>query len=150
VSSLRHNHDSFAFAHFTMLSRWINKNWFAHRYQWKIVTRCIAWHISSSHGSPSGGRSGMKMKSAPPLSKLRETCVCHNGIRIYLTPARRASHPQCLPITSRTKAREWDAAVELILSIASHILCNAVGAPIVRSVMDMSLSIEPTRPTILR
>ena len=37
-----------------------------------------------------------------------------------------------------------------MLSIASHILCMAVGAPIVRSVMDISLSIDPTSPTILR
>ena len=34
--------------------------------------------------------------------------------------------------------------------MASQIRCRAVGAPIVRSVMDMSLSIDPTRPTIFR
>ena len=28
--------------------------------------------------------------------------------------------------------------------------CRAVGAPIVRSVIDISLSIDPTKPTILR
>lgn len=68
----------------------------------------------------------------------------------YLTPASKASQPQCLPMTSTTKALECEAAVEFMLSIASHILCNAVGAPIVRSVMLMSLSIEPTSPTIRR
>lgn len=37
-----------------------------------------------------------------------------------------------------------------MLSIDSQIRCSAVGAPIVRSVMDISLSIEPTSPTIFR
>lgn len=60
------------------------------------------------------------------------------------------SHPQCRPMTSSTNARECEIAVECMLSIASQILCMAVGAPMVRSVMDMSLSIDPTSPTILR
>src|SRR5882762_11778709 len=121
------------------------------RYRMKVITRCIASHMSSSHGLPLGGHSGMKMKSAPALLTTDEVGLTQRiDIRNYLTPARRASHPQCLPITSKTKARECEAAVELILSMASHILCNAVGAPIVRSVMDISLSMEPTSPTIFK
>jgi hypothetical protein len=79
-------------------------------------------------------------------------------------PARRASQPQCRPMTSMTNAREWEEAVEEMESIDSQILCRAVKAPIVKSVIDMSLlslapfhaggegmySIEPTRPTMLR
>ena len=79
-------------------------------------------------------------------------------------PARRASQPQCRPMTSMTNAREWDEAVEEMESIDSQIRCSAVKAPMVRSVIDMSLlslapshmrregtySIEPTRPTMLR
>ena len=54
-------------------------------------------------------------------------------------PARRASQPQCRPMTSMTKAREWDEAVEEMESIDSQIRCKAVKAPMVRSVIDMSL-----------
>ena len=68
----------------------------------------------------------------------------------HLTPANNASQPQWRPMTSTTKARECEKAVELILSMASHIRCRAVGAPIVKSVIDISLSIDPTSPTILR
>lgn len=50
-------------------------------------------HIDSCQFS-SLGFSGMKMKSAP-----------------VATPAIRASQPQCLPMTSMTKAREWEEAV---------------------------------------
>ena len=71
-------------------------------------------------------------------------------VHANLSPASRASQPQWRPITSTTKARECENAVELILSMASQIRCRAVGAPMVRSVMDMSLSIEPTRPTMRR
>jgi hypothetical protein len=53
-------------------------------------------------------------------------------------------------MTSITNARECEYAVLLMLSIASQIRCRAVGAPMVRSVIDISLSIDPTRPTILR
>jgi len=53
-------------------------------------------------------------------------------------------------MTSRTKAREWEEAVELMLSIASQIRCRAVDAPIVRSVIAMSLSMDPTKPTIFK
>ena len=34
--------------------------------------------------------------------------------------------------------------------ILNRALCSAVGAPMVRSVMDMSLSIDPTSPTMRR
>ena len=53
-------------------------------------------------------------------------------------------------MTSSTKAREWEMAVELMLSMASQMRWSAVGAPMVMSVNDMSLSMDPTRPTILR
>lgn len=65
-------------------------------------------------------------------------------------PAMSASHPQCLPMTSTTKAREWLDAVELIASTASQIRCSAVDAPMVMSVVAMSLSMDPTSPTMLR
>ena len=92
----------------------------------------------------------MKMKSAPALSLQINPSSSFYSVGTDLTPAIKASQPQCLPITSSTNALECDAAVELILSIASQILCSAVGAPIVRSVMLISLSIDPTRPTIRR
>jgi hypothetical protein len=38
-----------------------------------------------------------------------------------------------------TNAREWEEAVEEMESIDSQILCRAVKAPIVKSVIDMSL-----------
>lgn len=68
----------------------------------------------------------------------------------HLAPAMSASHPQWRPMTSTTNARECDTAVELMLSIDSQMRCSAVTAPIVRSVIDMSLSIEPTRPAMRR
>lgn len=64
----------------------------------------------------------MKMKSAP-----------------VATPAMRASQPQCRPMTSMTKAREWEDAVEPIESTDSQMRWRAVTAPIVKSVIDMSL-----------
>ena len=53
-------------------------------------------------------------------------------------------------MTSTTNVRWWLAAVEAIASIASVMRCSAVSAPIVMSVPAMSLSIEPTRPTMLK
>ena len=73
-----------------------------------------------------------------------------NKNKTHATPAKTASQPQSRPMTSTTKAREWLYAVELMLSIASQMRCNAVGAPMVRSVNDMSLSIEPTKPQMRR
>ena len=61
-----------------------------------------------------------------------------------------ARYPQWRPITSTTKVRWWLEPVLRSASIASTIRCRAVSAPIVMSVPDMSLSIEPTRPTSLR
>ena len=46
-----------------------------------------------------------------------------------------------------TKVRWWLDAVLWIASTASVMRCSAVSAPIVMSVPNMSLSIEPTRPT---
>jgi hypothetical protein len=138
------------------------------------------WHIALSQSSSAGGSSGIKTKSAPVLhgartedqrperSRARER-------RTDLTPARSASQPQWRPITSTTKARECDEAVDEIESIDSQMRWSAVRPPIVRSVMAMSLlsgeesvgndqqtgeaskfrrqqthSMEPTRPTMLR
>ena len=60
------------------------------------------------------------------------------------------THPQCRPITSRTKHLWWLVPVVLIASTASMILCSAVSVPIVMSVPQKSLSIDPTIPTMLR
>lgn len=60
------------------------------------------------------------------------------------------TYPQCLPITSNTKHLWWLAAVVLMASTASIILCRAVSVPIVMSVPQKSLSIEPTIPTIFK
>ena len=68
----------------------------------------------------------------------------------YAMPAINANQPQSLPITSTTKAREWLYAVELMLSMASQIRWRAVGAPMVMSVIHISLSMDPTSPTIRR
>jgi hypothetical protein len=54
-------------------------------------------------------------------------------------PAKRASQPQCRPMTSMTNALEWEEAVDEMESIDSQILCRAVKAPMVKSVIDMSL-----------
>ena len=74
MSSLGHDYDGLALSHFAMLFRLIDKNRITSKYEWEVVvvTRCIASHISSSHGLPCGGRSGTKMKSAPALSRLCE------------------------------------------------------------------------------
>lgn len=116
-----------------MLERWFS----FHPQQKNAVggrspTCSIMPHISSLQLS-SLGFSGIKMKSAP-----------------VATPAIRASHPQCRPMTSTTKAREWDEAVASIRSTALQILCSAEWQPMVESVPERSLSIEPTRPTMLR
>ena len=53
-------------------------------------------------------------------------------------------------MTSMTKARWWEAAVEVSWSMASTMRCSAVSAPMVMSVPTMSLSMEPTSPTTTR
>lgn len=100
------------------------------------------------------------------------------------------THPQCRPITSRTKVRWWLwrdnsshtemepnnsnktnctlynweevfaagwshvvsdlCAVVMIASIMSMMRCSAESAPMVMSVPQKSLSMEPTRPTMFR
>ena len=103
----------------------------------------------SSFGRPLWDQN--EIRSGPGVVKaINGATNAQRLLMTYATPAIKASHPQCLPITSSTKALLWEAAVEFMLSIASQILCNAVGAPIVRSVMDISLSMDPTSPTILR
>ena len=52
-------------------------------------------------------------------------------------------------MTSTTKVRWCEAAVLVSWSMASRMRCSAVSAPIVMSVPTMSLSIEPTRPTMM-
>lgn len=59
-------------------------------------------------------------------------------------------YPQCRPITSRMKVRWCEYAVDTIASIASCIRCNAESVPIVMSVPQKSLSIEPTKPTMCK
>lgn len=104
-------------------------------------------HILSSQSSTLGGCSGRKTKSAPVLHRTHRT----GGVRVsqsqrcepndctHETPARRASHPQCRPITSTTNAREWDEAVDEIESTDSQIRWSAVRPPTVKSVIAMSL-----------
>ena len=59
-------------------------------------------------------------------------------------------YPQWRPITSMTKHLWWLDAVVTIAATASMILCNAVSVPIVISVPQKSLSIDPTIPTMFR
>lgn len=61
-----------------------------------------------------------------------------------------STYPQCLPITSIINVRWWEYAVEAIASIASVMRCKAESVPIVMSVPQKSLSIEPTMPAICR
>jgi len=61
-----------------------------------------------------------------------------------------STYPQCLPITSIMNVRWWEYAVEAIASIASVMRCKAESVPIVMSVPQKSLSIEPTMPAICR
>ena len=86
--------------------------------------------MAAFQSSPSGGASGMKSQSAPAARA-----------------AHSASQPQWRPMTSTTKARWCDAAVDASESSDSITRCSAVSQPIVMSVPHMSLSIEPTRPT---
>ena len=73
------------------------------------------------------------------------------GVRIaHAMPAMTASQPQCRPMTSMTKARECEEAVEEMLSTASQMRWSAVAAPIVKSVPAISLSMLPTSPTIFK
>ena len=90
-------------------------------------------HIDASQSSVSGGLSGKNTQSAPPA-------------RLLI----RARYPQFRPITSTTNVRWWLAAVLPIWSSASVIRCSAVSAPMVISVPEKSLSIEPTKPAIAR
>lgn len=87
---------------------------------------------------------------ASPVGRLVSPLMRVLVLDTHAIPAMTASQPQCLPMTSTTKARECEDAVEEILSTLSQIRCNAVAAPIVRSVPARSLSMLPTRPTILR
>ena len=61
--------------------------------------------------------------------------------------AQSASQPQLRPMTSTTKQRWCDAAVDASESRASMTRCSAVSHPMVMSVPHMSLSMEPTSPT---
>jgi hypothetical protein len=86
----------------------------------RILTLLITSHISSSQLSVSGGHSGMKTKSAPPLverSAMSQVTVSST----YQTPAMRANQPQWRPMTSITNALECELAVVLMLSIDSQI-----------------------------
>ena len=81
----------------------------------------------------SGGHSGTKTQSAS-----------------LTIPATRARYPQWRPITSMMKVRWWESAVGLMASTASMMRCRAESVPIVMSVPQKSLSIDPTMPTMLR
>ncbi len=61
-----------------------------------------------------------------------------------------ARYPQCLPMTSMMKVLWCDEAVGMMASTASTILCRALSVPIVMSVPQKSLSMEPTIPTTFR
>ena len=76
------------------------------------------------------------MTFAVSIDKPRRSCA---RPETHAIPANKASQPQCLPMTSTTKAREWELAVDEIESTASQILCRAVNPPMVKSVMAMSL-----------
>ena len=95
------------------------------------LPRRMTLDICSGH-STDAGHSGMKTQSAPvavaPLS---------------------ASQPQLRPMTSTTKSRWCEAAVDDSVSTACTIRCSALSQPIVMSVPAMSLSMLPTNPTTL-
>lgn len=62
----------------------------------------------------------------------------------------RARYPQCRPITSRTKVLWWLWAVVVMASMTSMMRCRAESVPMVMSVPQKSLSMEPTSPAMLR
>ena len=63
-------------------------------------------------------------------------------------PATRARYPQWRPITSSTKQRWWLCAVGMIASATSRMRWSAESVPIVMSVPQKSLSMDPTMPTM--
>ena len=64
--------------------------------------------------------------------------------------ATRARYPQCLPMTSMINVRRWDDAVVSMQSTASMIRCKAESVPMVMSVPQKSLSMDPTIPTMFK
>lgn len=62
----------------------------------------------------------------------------------------RFTHPQCRPITSIMNVLWCEYAVLTMASMASMIRCNAESVPIVMSVPQKSLSIEPTMPAMCK
>ena len=80
-----------------------------------------------------GGASGMSTASQP-----------------VQMAALRASQPQARPMTSTTKERWCEDAVEVSASTALTTRCRALSAPTVLSVPLKSLSMEPTMPTAAR
>lgn len=54
------------------------------------------------------------------------------------------SYPQCLPMTSIINVLWWEYAVLTMASMASMMRCRAESVPIVMSVPQKSLSMEPT------
>ncbi len=60
----------------------------------------------------------------------------------------RAKYPQCLPITSKMNVLRWDESIGAMLSTVEIILCKAVSVPMVMSVPQKSLSMDPTIPTM--
>uniref|UniRef100_A0A6B0UW14 Putative secreted protein n=1 Tax=Ixodes ricinus TaxID=34613 RepID=A0A6B0UW14_IXORI len=101
--------------------------------RWPASLSCCSFLQSTVCQSPSGGHSGMKTKSAS-----------------LARAATMARYPQCLPITSRMKVLWWLEAVVTMASMASMMRCNAESVPMVMSVPQKSLSIDPTMPTMFR
>lgn len=73
-----------------------------------------------------------------------------NGKTINLIEINFLTYPQCLPMTSIINVRWCEYAVLTIASIASMIRCSAESVPIVMSVPQKSLSIDPTMPAICK
>jgi hypothetical protein len=74
----------------------------------------------------------------------------NSSVSIFSNAANDATYPQCLPITSIINVRWCEYAVETIASIASMIRCRAESVPMVMSVPQKSLSIDPTMPAMWR
>lgn len=103
-------------------------------------------HKVTQHRTP--GLVQCVVNKSAVFSKLRFSQIKKDPNRNHDKEER--TYPQCRPITSMMNVLWWEYAVLTIASIASMIRCRAESVPMVMSVPQKSLSIDPTMPTMCR
>lgn len=141
------------------------------RYEEPVCPRCQRWHQ---------GQISKKNVQIYFKHDMFDNCSMWVRIVLFVVAWQCQTHPQWRPITSRTKVRWWLqrvnniytemqlkicrinkniriqyclldlCAVVMIASIISMMRCSAESAPMVMSVPQKSLSMEPTKPTMFR